>query len=249
MRKTQETTVFSLDDTIDNDNVIKIRQTSYFDVKGQKIGGGLKPFTQKEETIRQRSKKAIIVDMGIWSGKTMEPLIDELIREGSTIHIIAGFIKEKAKKRFENKGVVVETILPFSDYNDWAEMRDLLVLFIKSGFFIGKRSYVNPQNILPYGVFLENKFTYYTQPSTNLGAYYELLSDIDCLALSKFLLDTSRKLWVEIEKLNPNLTLGSLRNLFPARFSLPLLSEKQLGNLKFVDEKPSDAILKLYDII
>lgn len=242
--------VISLDDTLSLPDTVTSMHTSYFDTTGNKIGGDTKPFTKEDfNEIPEGTKKAIIVDVGIWSGKSMLPLIERFKQAGITVTIIAGFSKKEARERFSEQGVQMETLLPFSDYDDWAELRDLLTLFIKSGFFMGKQSRKDTDRFLPYGVFLGKELTYYTQPSVNLPTYYEKFESNN-KDLSQALLQLSYAFWKEMENVNSSLSLNKLRSLFPTRFGLPYVETDPKRPLRFSpNEKPSDTIAKLYDII
>lgn len=251
MRKTDSTLIVSFDDTLEGKEIIAATQSTYYNPSGIKLGPGTKPFLRNpfDEIDFSGVKRAILLDVGVWSGKTMILLVEQLRSYNIAVTIIAGFIKEKARQRFEEKGASVESLLPFSDYNDWAEMRDLLVLFIKSGFFIGKQSQKDANRFIPYGTFL-GQLTYFTQPSSNLNLRYELLESTDYRTLTLELLHLSKRFWETMEDLNTNLTLGKLCALFPTRFGLPLLSKRQLTQIRFSrDDKPSDAIGKLYTMM
>ena len=245
--------MISFDDTLVGEGVTTAPFTTYYAPNGQKLGPGLKPFVEISPTLtinRNNKQEALLVDTGIWSGKTMMPAIDYLRENNMTVRVITGFIKEKARQRFAAKGVFVDTLLPFDDYNDWAEMRDLLVLFIKSGFFIGEVPQEDPTTLVPLTTSFGDYITYYTQPLSNLNLRYDLLNDIDYRLLSRQLLAVSRLLWQEMERVNPGLTLEILLKAFPQRFGLPLLSQEQLTEITFrPEEKPTDVIDKLYAII
>lgn len=250
--RTKKTVVFSFDDTIEEEGYVVVSETSYFDEGGVKIGPGTKPFQTNvnlEDALNEPADRAILVDVGIWSGKTMDPLIDKLIKQNIKITVLTGFIKQKARERFETKGVYVKSLMPFNDYDDWAEVRDLLVLFVKSGFFMGKQSQSSETpKALIYGTFFRKYPTYYTQPSYNLGTYYESLQGAQ-ERLTSELLRLSYLLWSEMERLNPDLTLGKLRELFPTRFGLPLVTTQQVPLRFSTQEKPSEAIQKMYKAI
>lgn len=251
MMRNINTQVYVYDDMMEISGGTTMRYTSYFDTNGGKMSGGMKPFVAKDPEIKvdQNTKNAIIVDTGIWSGKTIEPLVDTLQTRDIQTTVIAGFIKDNARKRFIEKGANVETILPLEDYSDWAEVRDLLVLFVKSGFFMGKMSSTTRDQAVPYGIFLGKYLTCYTQPAANLGIYYEAFSDV-AAKLSWNFLQISSAFWIEMERLNPALTLGLLREMFPYQFALPLLKATRVSRIIYSpNDKPSEAIDNLCDMI
>lgn len=246
---TDQTALISYDDSIEQDGFLNVRSTTYFDVNGTKLGSGAKPGITNPymsyESL-ENCDRAVILDMGIWSGKTILPTVEYLQKRGVPTTVLTGFIKSKAIDRITQRGADVEALL-FSDYNDWAESRDLMTVFIKSGFFIGKKSGVR-DTYIPQGTLMENMMACYTQPTTNLDIHYPSFQQMDTSALSQQLLQLSAEFWQQTEDVNNgNLTLGTLRKAYPRRFALPLLydDQRQRGISFSVNDRPSEAIQKL----
>ncbi len=244
--QTASTRVYSYDDTLSG-NANFVQATTYFDINGEKVGSGLKPFPKKSKDTDSEvpADQAMVTDLGIWSGGTMLPLVEKLRSESIPTLILTGFIKEKARKRFQKLGAYVQTVLPFQDYDDWAESRDLLTLFIKSGFFMADPRAQRTGEAKPFLVNLEDKTTYFTQPSANLDVYYEILGQQNYMELTKRLRSLSVDFWEEMESSNPRTTLWILTTICSRTFGLPLYSPKQLGTVSFAPGmSPTEAIIE-----
>lgn len=166
----------------------------------------------KKMVKKNRINEFIVVDIGMFSGKTVHKLIDILLKKGLKIpitHIVTYVSRSEAEETFQNIRLV--NYLEYKDIYEWVDMHD----FTPTGGKILKKNGNSLEEAVPY-IF----------PWSN-GKSASLHLSPDFFALSRNLITTFKKLVDKYDLENPSRPLRLL-NILKGGFSIPNNKDRTL---------------------